>query len=763
MRIKIILLTFLLFSAAFFLPAEAQASEVPSASITLSDEIYADLAIRNELNHIGLYYFDGNIDNTVSMNTDKNWDPASTVKLYVAMYAFDQIMAGKLSLDQIVTISDKNIAPSVSVEGGYAPSHIGDQVSVYELLDRMITQSGNTSYNTLLDLLDRREVTKYIHDIGLVNSSVGAKLNLDSAQEAIEMTSPGFGPNVTNAEDFARAFILINGKRIPGSPALFDMLSRQKLNEMIPAYLPKNVVVAHKTGELDPYYHDGGIVVDANKKYILSIFSDAGDPSLIAHISQLVYTKDPNLIGSSTSSAISEEPLPPVDSLVNEAGGRQVLAAVTQNVKLPAITASDIGIQSSDLTSVLDKKQLPIVVIPTDSPLHFLVDVGNYINSNLNPIAPLKLSFEASNLKLKLAEAGNLSSRGKVAEARALLGQVDSTLSKISKDKGVSENADLQTTLNQVSETRFGMLKDQLAKTSGPDRILAIKEIARQARNAADSVVPNVPKAIEKEGLVQAPVIGKVTAVTTNTITVRTPTGGSVTVETPPQVKTRDASVSGSIVKPLSQIPVGSEVAVAGTSPGGSKGTFVMTNLPVDSETQTPVSVVKVNVKDNTLVVSKNGVPTQVDVTKQTILKGPDDAVSLDNIKPGDILVVHGTDVNVPSASSSAGQVTAPVVSSPAIRASGSPVPGVAASPTPSIKTNAPISATNAPVQQKTVTKTTAPVTQQKNKVQPPPVIKGKVIEIVGSSVTPVKSEPSKKTIPNPIPPATPVPEEKKR
>lgn len=704
-----------------------KASEKSVDQLNLPDEVYADLALRHALDHVSLYYFDDNINNTISINADKSWDPASTIKLYVAMYAFDQIAAGKLSLDQIVTITDKNIAPSVSVADGYQPTQVGQQISVYELLDRMITQSGNTSYNTLLDILDRREITKYIHDIGLVNSSIGAKLNLDDAQEAIEVTSPGFGPNVTNADDFARAFILINGKRIPGSPALFDMLSRQKLNDMIPAYLPKDVVVAHKTGELDPYYHDGGIVIGAGRKYILSIFTDGGDPALVAHISQLIYTQDPNLIGLGAVSPISEEPSPPLDPLVAEAGGEQVLAAVTQNVKLPAITASDLGVKSSDLTSVLDKKQLPVVIIPPDSPLHFLVDIGDNINSNLNPITPLRLSFEASHLKLKLAEAANLSDRGKTTESVALFMQIDSDLTRISKDKGVSGNVGAQTTLNQVSETRFEMLKGQMLKTSGVDRVLAIKEIARQARNAAESVVPNIPQAIAREGLIQSPVIGKVTAATTNTITVQTPSGSSVTVETDPQVKTRDASGSSIAVKTPSQIPVGSEIAVAGTTKGSSKGTFIMTSLPVDSGTQTPVSVVKVDIKNNTLVVSKNGVPTQVDLTKQTILKGSDDAVSLGNITPGAILVVHGTDVS--NATPSGGQA--------APQQGSNPVTGNAV--------NAPAGATSAPAAlQKPGTKTTT-VTQQQNKPPAPPVIRGKVIEIVGTGTVPVKSEPSKK------------------
>ena len=713
------------------------ASEKGEGKVNLSDEIYADLALRNALNHVSLYYFDGNIDNTVSINADKAWNPASTIKLYVAMYAFDQVAAGKISLDQLVTIDDKNVAPAVSVEGGYAPLSAGQQVTVYEILDRMITQSGNTSYNTLLDLLDRREITKYIHDLGLTSSSIGGKLNLSDAQEALEANSPGFGENITTADDFARAFILINGKRIPGSPSLFDMLSRQKLNDMIPAKLPAGVIVAHKTGELDPFYHDGGIIVDPNKRYILSIFSDGGDPSLVAHISQLVYTEDSSLIGATITNKVGEaEPLPPLDPLVAEANGEQVLAATTQNQNftLPPITASDIGVGANDVNSVLDSKQLPPVIIPKDSPLHFLVDLGSRINS-LNPIAPFRVGAQASSLKLKLSEANDLLSRGKNQDANQLLSDLDTNLAAISKDKSLSANPNAQVVINQVSETRFNILKGEFTSLNGDAKNLVIKEIARQARNTANNVVPNIPAAVQKESLTQAPIVGKIVSTTTNSITIETSKSNNVTIQTDTQVKTRDQAKDNSEVKAPTEIPVGTVVALAGLSEDKQKTSFIMTNVPVETSTQTPVSVIKVDIKGNILVVSKNGVPTQVDITKQTVIKGQDDSISLRDIVPGDVLLVHGPQINPVT-----GQV---ITASP--------------SPSPQATSHTTTTQPTAPLQNNV---TPAPATTKKSQPSSQaPVIKGTVIQVVNTS-TPARTPEKKKAIPAPAP-AAPAPKPK--
>ena len=41
---------------------------------------------------------------------------------------------------------------------------------------------------------------------------------------------------------------------------MLAIVSRQKLNEMIPARLPAGTRVAHKTGWIADYYHDVGII-----------------------------------------------------------------------------------------------------------------------------------------------------------------------------------------------------------------------------------------------------------------------------------------------------------------------------------------------------------------------------------------------------------------------------------------------------------------------------------------------------------------------
>ncbi len=751
------------------LPAKILTLPTPSPSpqnlqplqtnVSIPDEVYADLALQHELNHVSVYYFDENAKNTVTINANKNWDPASTIKLYVAMYAFDQVAAGNISLDSQVIVEDKNVAPSQAFPNGYPLLRAGDTVSVYELLDRMITQSGNSSYNTLLDLLDRVKITKYVHDLGLVNSSVGAKLNLDDEQEAIDSLSPGFGSNTTNADDYARAFILINGKRLPGSANLFDMLSRQKFNSMIPALLPKDVTVAHKTGELDPYYHDGGIVSDTKRRYVLSIFSDMGDPEVVAHISDLIYTTDVNLVGNSENkTTTSEAPLPPIDPLV--AAGEpltlpNVLAANTANIKLPKITASDLGIKATDISGALDTKQLPVVIIPSDSPFHFLINLGEKIRVATNPVPELRTKLETENLKLNLAEANDLIKKGKPTEANKILQTIDADLTKIAKEASVTNNKTLQTSINQVSETRFAILGNEVKKTTTEEeKINIIKEVAAQAKNTAENVKPFIPVTASTNSLSQIPVIGKVVASSPTSITVQTADGKEVTTSVETQVKTRDSGQDEVKVQNPGQIKVGSTVAVASN--------FILTNVGASLSNSTPVTVLKVNLDTNTLVIaSGSGIPVQVDLTNQTVIKGLDTTVSLSQLKPGDIVVVHGESMpnsatpsssitTSPTPTSTSSPVVTPVASTTGSNNS-STIPNATAMPT--LKTTNPLS-TSAPLKQAGSSPLPSSTSLPKPVATPPTVIKGSLIQVVQQQ----KTQPSSKPVATPKPVSIPAP-----
>src|SRR5258708_39981309 len=83
-----------------------------ATTVNMSDAIYADLAVRGYLDNVSLQYTDGNAANDIKLNETRHWLPASTVKTFVAMYAYKLISLGKFHLTDTVTIDAKNSAPT---------------------------------------------------------------------------------------------------------------------------------------------------------------------------------------------------------------------------------------------------------------------------------------------------------------------------------------------------------------------------------------------------------------------------------------------------------------------------------------------------------------------------------------------------------------------------------------------------------------------------------------------------------------------------
>jgi beta-lactamase class A len=105
--------------------------------------------------------------------------------------------------------------------------------------------------------------------------------------------------NTTTAYDLMVIFEKIaKGEAVnaEASQIMIDILLDQKFNEIIPAKLPKDVKVAHKTGSIIGVNHDSGIVfLPDGRKYILVLLSkEATDEKAaieaMASVSEMIYS-----------------------------------------------------------------------------------------------------------------------------------------------------------------------------------------------------------------------------------------------------------------------------------------------------------------------------------------------------------------------------------------------------------------------------------------------------------------------------------------
>ena len=643
----------------FFLPFPNLAlAETSSDNLSLSDIVYADLATRHYLDNVSIYYTDGKSVDDIKLTEKRHWLPASTVKTFAAMYAYKRIAEHKLNLQDAFIIEAKNSVPTELDTDELPTLWEGNYFTTDRLIKQMLIQSDNTAFNVLLDVLGRDNITSYIKSLGLNYSNVGSKLNLDTSQEQYEFDAKGYGINTTTAEDYAKAFLLIKSNKILGAKELLAILKKQKINNMIPLFLPKTVVCAHKTGNLDPLYHDGGICQNKSKSYVLTIFTNAGDTNLLAHLSELIYTRDLNLVGQSLEKkSIGEEiqTTQPLDQLVfsTPPSSSSVLGASTTDFPSQSITASDLGVSAKDLSLVIKDKDLPRVLIPYDSPFHVFSDLWQAIQKAtvLGPESRRKVDLGI--IQLDIAEAKDLVKRGKGKEASVVLQNMQKEIILSVKDSAITSDSSTQNAIQAASETRFTILTDELRKAKKEEKIAIIKELANQAKSTIQDVQPNISQATNGTNPSQKPFIGEVVNSSSTQITVKTAGGQELTIPTNNNfvtVKEKQSISQPSIIVPtpsapptLASLPVGTTVALFGSTTNNTfSPTLVLTKIPKELAAPQPVTVVKVDTKNNTMVVVENGIYTQVNINKNTSIKGADTNIPLKEIKEGDIVMVRG-------------------------------------------------------------------------------------------------------------------------
>jgi beta-lactamase class A len=225
---------------------------------------------------------------------------ASTMKVPVMIEVFKQAEDGRFRLDNRLVV--KNEFRSL-VDGSLFSLRKEDdsdvdiyglvdtEMTIRELVDRMITVSSNLATNILVDLVQAKNVMTTLRELGVRRMKVRRGVEDALAYER------GLN-NMTDALDLMKVMEAIASGKAGSPPACEEMiaiLERQKFRSGIPAGVPSGVPVANKTGSITGMEHDAAIVYPPGQNpYVLVILarriksSEEGE-KLIARLSRLVY------------------------------------------------------------------------------------------------------------------------------------------------------------------------------------------------------------------------------------------------------------------------------------------------------------------------------------------------------------------------------------------------------------------------------------------------------------------------------------------
>ncbi len=234
------------------------------------------------------------------LNADTPFHAASTMKTPVMVEVFRQANDGKFSLQDslLLTNSFASIVDGSPYQLDTADDsgqdlyhHLGEQRTVRQLVYDMITYSSNLATNLLIQKVGAQQVTKTMQAMGVAGIQV---LRGVEDQKAFDQ---GLNNTVT-ARGLAVLFAQIAQRKTVGHAASNEMeaiLLDQKFNDIIPAQLPKEVRVAHKTGEIKGVRHDSGVVMLPNgEQYVIVLLSrkltdPAAGVAAMAEVSAMIY------------------------------------------------------------------------------------------------------------------------------------------------------------------------------------------------------------------------------------------------------------------------------------------------------------------------------------------------------------------------------------------------------------------------------------------------------------------------------------------
>ncbi|MDP4146659.1 MAG: serine hydrolase [Bacillota bacterium] len=222
----------------------------------------------DNVDKIGLSYFDINSGKQITINGDKTFLAGSTLKVQMNMVLFDMIKSGQVSDSEALNYTDDCYEEGTGILQG---QDLTKPLPIMQLSDYSILHSDNIATNMII-------------------KRIGFYAMRDKIDEKLGHATDHSDNYITaNDETTLLKLLYQNSSNNPYYNRLIDNMKKTDFHDRIDLYLPQEIV-AHKIGDYDSYVNDAGIIY-TKSPYILSIYTngitDANET--IAHISSMIY------------------------------------------------------------------------------------------------------------------------------------------------------------------------------------------------------------------------------------------------------------------------------------------------------------------------------------------------------------------------------------------------------------------------------------------------------------------------------------------
>jgi beta-lactamase class A len=232
----------------------------------------------------GVFIVDLDTGAYIDFNSRSTLAAASTIKLPILVALFQDVDAGKIRLDETLTLQQEMIAAG---SGNLQYQKPGTKFTVLDLATKMMVISDNTATNVLIARLGGTEVlSQRFRSWGLTTTV------LNNVLPDLE------GTNTTSPQELGMLMSMVNQGQLVSLRSrdrILGIMQQNQISTLLPKGLGEGAIIAHKTGNIGEMLADAGLVdMPSGKRYIITVmvkrpFNDPGAENLIHKISQLAY------------------------------------------------------------------------------------------------------------------------------------------------------------------------------------------------------------------------------------------------------------------------------------------------------------------------------------------------------------------------------------------------------------------------------------------------------------------------------------------
>ena len=195
------------------------------------------------------------------LNADEVMPTASLIKFPVMIEVYQQVAEGKVKLSDMVTLHDSDKVPG----SGILTYHFSEGATfpLRDAVRLMIAYSDNTATNLILDRIGIASTSKRMAAWGLPNTRINAKVYRGSTTSVDPARTKKYGLGSTTAREMVELLERLYCGKVVSPAACKQMIEHLKKCEdkdKLVRFLPKAVVVAHKSGSVTDVKTDAGII-----------------------------------------------------------------------------------------------------------------------------------------------------------------------------------------------------------------------------------------------------------------------------------------------------------------------------------------------------------------------------------------------------------------------------------------------------------------------------------------------------------------------